>query len=489
MINSVDICENKTPDMGRKILGESEGKRIVQSLLSTLSPIPSVELKVMSYWTSNNKWGRNKVTISSDTQDVIVSVTRNYDHGRRTQAVTNQIDEVSLKGVAGIANFYGNPFWPAREPDTGFSPRQHALNEGAVWSDLTYNRAPGENANLIATLTRESKERKFLSAGYLEAYAGSLTWYTRDKWGNETTRFTKLTQAQCSATVRTTDGTSSGWAGASSYDLAHIDGVAIAMKALDKCVAGLNPVRIEPGRYTTILEPTASAEFFKLVVNLTARRQPEMFGIGNGGPFAIGYDKALERYRTKLGLKVIDERISITHDPMDPRLGTLGYPGLDRIEYVVNGVLTALTNNGAHASNELTQDTIYQERESFRVDGGSVPIEEMIASTKRGLLVTRLWGIEYVDISSVLVTGTTRDGLWLIENGVITKAVRNFRFTESPFFVLNNVDLIGESVPVFNPVNRRSVLSSPKHFNAIASISVPALKVNDFSFTSTIDAI
>jgi predicted Zn-dependent protease len=98
----------------------------------------------------------------------------------------------------------------------------------------------------------------------------------------------------------------------------------------------------------------------------------------------------------------------------------------------------------------------------------------MIATTKRGLIVTRFWGTSMVDPFSILLTGVTRDGLWLIENGKISKAVKNLRFTESPLFAFNQVDQLGPPVPIFSP-----------RLPAV----VPAVKVRDFSFTALVDAI
>jgi predicted Zn-dependent protease len=110
-------------------------------------------------------------------------------------------------------------------------------------------------------------------------------------------------------------------------------------------------------------------------------------------------------------------------------------------------------------------------------------MEEMIRSTRRGLVVTRFSNLRLLDTTggSMLSTGLTRDGLWLVENGKITKAVKNFRFTESPLFMLNSVEQLGVPVPVFRPTRHEGGELTP----AI----VPPLKVRDFSFTSTIDAI
>jgi predicted Zn-dependent protease len=115
------------------------------------------------------------------------------------------------------------------------------------------------------------------------------------------------------------------------------------------------------------------------------------------------------------------------------------------------------------------------------MSGGESSIDEMIRTTKRGLVVTRFSNIRRLDATSMLATGLTRDGLWLVENGKITKAVKNFRFTESPLFMLNAIEQLGVPVPVFRPTREEG--------GALTPAIVPPLKVRDFSFTSTIDAI
>jgi predicted Zn-dependent protease len=108
------------------------------------------------------------------------------------------------------------------------------------------------------------------------------------------------------------------------------------------------------------------------------------------------------------------------------------------------------------------------------MEGGTTTIEEMIATTKRGLIVTRFSKVEMQYNPSILLTGITRDGLWLIENGKITHPVQNLRFTESPLFVFNQVEQIGSPVPIFSP--------------GLPAMT-PPVKVRDFSFTALNDAV
>ncbi len=200
------------------------------------------------------------------------------------------------------------------------------------------------------------------------------------------------------------------------------------------------------------------------------------------GPFALERDQSLDLWRSKLGLKVIDDRLSLTHDPADPLLGVVPALGLEPITWIRNGVLETLDFDRWYSVPELSQSMPTRYRPSYRLSGGSTTIEEMIASTKRGLLVSRFSNMRVLDESSALSTGVTRDGLWLIEQGKISKAVNNMRITESPLFVLNQVEQLGVPVPVFRP--EQFPLSG-----VIRPAIVPAMTSRDFSFTSTIDAV
>ncbi|MBX6332536.1 MAG: TldD/PmbA family protein, partial [Gemmatimonadaceae bacterium] len=273
----------------------------------------------------------------------------------------------------------------------------------------------------------------------------------------------------------------SGWAGLSSYDWAAIDPQALAARALEKCEASQHPVALEPGRYTVILEPQAVADLLEILASSMYREIPEG---GGRGPWALAPDDALKLWRTKLGLKVLDERITISHDPADPELGILPEPWMQPVTWFDKGVLVNLAYNRNYALERLNENAALRGMTGYRMSGGTTSIEEMIATTKRGLLVTRFSNIRTLDDRSLLATGLTRDGLWLIENGKISKAVKNFRFTESPLFVLNAIEQLGQPVPVFRPVKDPYEQSRP-----LTPAIVPPLKARDFSFTSTIDAI
>ena len=113
---------------------------------------------------------------------------------------------------------------------------------------------------------------------------------------------------------------------------------------------------------------------------------------------------------------------------------------------------------------------------SFLMSGGTSSLEDMIKTTERGVLVTRLWYLREVDPRTILYTGLTRDGTFLIEKGKITRAIKNFRFNDSPLFMLNNVEAIGRPVRLAGT-------------EAGGAVIVPPIKVRDFNFTSLSDAV
>jgi predicted Zn-dependent protease len=180
---------------------------------------------------------------------------------------------------------------------------------------------------------------------------------------------------------------------------------------------------------------------------------------------------------SKIGLRVLDQRITISADPADPEApfvpfayDTLPYRA---VKWIENGVLKDLAYPRIYALSTLNRSDPLNNSGSFRMAGGPTPIEEMIAGTSRGILVTRLTNVHQILPDSLLCGGTTSDGLWLIEGGKVTRSLKNFRFRESPLFAFNNLQAIGTP--------ERILLDMP-------AICPPA-KIRDFSLTSLADAI
>jgi predicted Zn-dependent protease len=180
-------------------------------------------------------------------------------------------------------------------------------------------------------------------------------------------------------------------------------------------------------------------------------------------------------------MKVVDERVTLSSDPLDPEAPSIpftieGLP-IGRTTWIENGVVRDLVYDRYWA--ERTMRPATSVAGTLRMSGGSATVDEMIASTRRGLLITRFWYIRAVDARTILYTGLTRDGTFLVENGKITRAVKNLRFNESPIFMLNNIEAMGAPVRV----------SASESGGPGTAVVVPPLKIREFTFTSSSDAI
>lgn len=478
----------------RRVLSREECESILERAHGFARGGGETRVVVTSWWQGELRWGRNRVSLSSDRRDIVLGIERKVVDGRPSRTLnvtTNQLDDgfieaavraAERKSLLGIDPGWGLGDYP---PLPEYPPYVGA----PVWSDATFNLTTEARGEVVRAMIAAVEAEGLLSAGYLEVRGASAM-----SKGTEAPElrqgelafwdlpYSVWTHAQLSITVRDSTGGGSGWAALASYDWNRIDPEALTERAIQKCVASRNPVALEPGRYTVILEPQAVADLIQpLVHSLASREDAER---PSASPWYLGPDEHLGLHRSKLGMKVVDSRISISHDPSDPSLGIVAAPmeTPGTVTWIDRGVLTNLGFGLSTDVKWLEGWHTLRGPLAYRMSGGDTTIEEMIASTRRGLLVTRFSNIRKLDDVSLLCTGLTRDGLWLIENGQITKAVKNFRFTESPLFVLNNVEQLGEPVPVFRPV-LHPFLGGPM------PAMVPALKVRDFSFTSLVDAV
>ncbi len=458
-------------DTDTRLLSPDECERLCRRIQSFANPVGTTSVVLQATWTGDLRWARNKVTLGGDRRGVRVTIERR-DGLLGTQVTTNQLDDVSLRAAVRVAesrmirNLY--------PPDFQRAPSLQPKPEVTIWSDATFQMPVEGRADLWESASQEAESRGFLAAGYVQVHAGEVASLSKA----DSFDIIRCSQSQFSMTVRHPQGLGSGWAGGSGYDWNQIDARAIARRAVEKCTASMNPVRIEPGRYTVILEPQAVAE---LVAKLMPWHFERIKAEQGKGPFVLGRDNALNLMRSKLGLRVMDERITISHNPMDPRLGIVPVRGLAPITWVDKGVLTTMTYDRLYAIGELMTEAAADFRLSYQMSGGDTSIDEMVQTTPRGLLVTRLNGVFEIDESTVFASGVTRDGLWLIENGKITKAVNNLRFGDSPLFMLNQIEQLGVPEPVFTPGHPAFVSVNP--------VIVPPIKARDFSFIALVDAV
>jgi len=342
-----------------------------------------------------------------------------------------------------------------------------------LWDEATYRVSAETRTQLAQAMLAEADDAGLLAFGALHLIAsGNATLAT-----DGLVQYYPTTEVLCSVTVRDPKGIASGWAGVNHYALGKIDPHAIAARALEKCQRMYTPTppsAIEPGRYTVILEPQATADLFAPVMNWLERETAEL----PEGPFG-----GRESGRSKIGERVLDRRLTLRSDPMDPDGGFLPYDTSNGTPYqpvtwIDRGVLRALAYDRRYALRTLHRETALPNPRAFRLapaDGvPTATLEELIATTARGILVTRFHDVRLLDMNSLLCSGYTRDGLWLIEDGKISRPLKNFRFAESPLFILNKVEAIGVPQRVFAP-GRAYV--------------APAVRVKDFSFTGLADGV
>jgi predicted Zn-dependent protease len=451
-----------------------------------------------SRWAGNVRWARNQISTAGDVRMDWVTVERTI-HGARANVTINDTTDTALLAAAQDAECLVGLTREARDTVLETPIPLEPMLTPQLFSEATYQLDAEQRAALAHQLAQAAAQAGLLSAGYLEVAATSIA--ALDTRGR--VRYFQYTEAQYSVTVRDPKGTGSGWAGVDSHDWTMIDAAHLSQVALEKCLQSRNPVAVEPGRYTTILEPQAVCDFLSPLFcddDLMDRTRNEQ--VWNAlGPFFKTPPTQPQPGFSKLGERVADPRITISADPMDPEAGfppfnpksggaewffTQGGAVYHPATWIDQGVLTQLAYDRVYGITSLGQPTGLPNSGAFRMSGGPTSVAEMVATTKRGLLVTRLDSVLLLDSRSLLCRGYTRDGLWLIENGKISKPVVNMVFTESILFAWNNVEQLGPPQRAFHP---HAPLPPEDIHRQPQPVVVPPMKIRDFSFTALANAI
>ena len=444
-------------------LSRAECEAIAKKVLS-FSHADECRVTISSGERANTRFAQNQISTAGDNYNNTVSIRAVF--GKRVANVsTNRLDDTSLRAAVENAERIARlaPEDPELMPELG----PQTYDEPIVWNDATASLEPEARADAVRAITEPARRAGLISTGYIEAQ--SQAFAVANSAG--LFAYQRSTAVAFTTTVRTQDGTGSGWAGGSDNDFRRIDPRALAERAIEKARRSVNPVAIEPGRYTVVLEPTAAANLIQLIAGAVNAR-----GADEGRSF---FSKA--GGGNKIGEKVVDERVTLVSDPLDPRVpaNTVGGDGLPskRVNWIENGVVKNLAYDRFWA--QRTGKAPNSAGGTLSMGGGDSSVDDMIKSTERGLLVTRFWYIRPVDPRTILFTGLTRDGTFLIENGRVTRPVKNLRYNESPIFMLNNLQAMG----------RPERVSASEAGGPGQAIMVPPIKVRDFTFTSSSDAI
>ena len=453
------------------LLERDQAKALADRVLA-MGKSDEMRVNISSDWSGNTRFAVGEITTSGEVTDSSVTITSTIGK-RRASATTNVLEDASLRRTVDLAERLARlaPEDPELMPELG--PQTYAPVNGYIarTADLGPESRAAATKRVIDDAGQAGKAAGDVSvAGYLEANALSRAVAT----SKGLFAYHRSTDANLSTTVRTPDGTGSGWASAGARDWQNVNPASLGVRAAQKAVASRNPTAIEPGAYTVVLEPQAVADLIPLLGGaLNARSADEgrsPFSKKGGG--------------TRLGEKIADQRVTILSDPTDADLlaqpfDAEGLP-LKRNVWIENGILKNLSYSRYWAQKQGKEATgggggggggFGGFPGGLKMVGGSKTTEELIAGTERGVLVTHFFYIRFLDQRTVLLTGLTRDGTFLIENGKITRSLKNFRWNESPLFMLSKIDDLGKAEPT------------------AAGQVMPAIRAKDFTFTSLSDAV
>lgn len=432
------------------------------------------DVEVIFYGTRNalTRFANNVIHQNMAEDNVMVSV-RTVFGGRTARATTNKLDDESLKRVVQASEHLAK----VQQPDPDLLPMADAtqlpLSPPQRYFEQTAAITPKQRAETVDQIVAVASKHQLTTAGIVsnsESAEGIFNSRGLSQWHTQTS-------SEISITMLGED--SSGWQKANFPNVDDLDAGALAEIAAHKAVGAANPRELPPGKYTVILEPAA-------VLDMVG------FMFYDFGGLAILDQRSF--LTNRVGIRLFGENINIADDVAHPLQSGSPFDGegvpRQRVQLVENGVVRRLVY--ARSTAEKMKHSEYKDNvgpmaptgHGFPLPNeiGEAPmnivfappkqaktVEEMIASTERGILVTRLWYIREVDPYEKILTGMTRDGTFYVEGGKVRNGIRNFRFNESIIHMLSNVEAMGTPVRA----------SGEESFDMV----VPPMQIKDFNFT------
>jgi predicted Zn-dependent protease len=426
------------------------------------------------------RFANNTIHQNVEEENSVVSIRTNFG-GRTARATANQFDDASLQRAVAASEKLARVQVP--DPELLPMPTVEEANANDTLADKNIHATrffeqtaaitPADRAEVVKGIVAVADRRKLTTAGIYsasESVEGIFNSRGLAQWHRQTLAEVSITML---------GGDSSGWQKANSTDVRNLDPLRLAETAAQKAADSAHPREIAPGKYAVILEPAA-------VLDIVGFMFWDYSGV------AILDQRSF--LNDRIGTKLFGENINIADDSQHPLQAGSPFDGegmrRKRVPLVENGVVKRVVY--ARATAQKMRNSEYAAKvgpieatgHGFPLPNemGEMPmnivfgaaektqsVQEMIASTERGVLVTRLWYIREVDPYEKIVTGMTRDGTFLVENGQVRSGLRNFRFNQSLIAMLSNVEAM--SVPVRG--------SGEESFDMV----VPAMKVAEFNFT------
>jgi len=420
--------------------------------------VPETEVHVDEVIDALTRFANNSIHQHVAEHGLTVSLRVVVD-GRTARVTTNRVEEDALRAALESAASLAS----SQPKDPGLLP---------LPAKQTY-RPVRRFIDPTAALSAESRARAVKNTCTLAESNGQIaagifsSGQSQSVLANSRGLFAAYRQTQAEFSVTMQQGSATSWAKANAADFRAFDPPALAKTACEKAARAENPAELAPGKYTVILEPAAVLDLVGfLFYDFSATAVQDQRSCFSG----------------RLGKPLLGKSITISDDVYHPE--QLGAPfdgeGIprQRVLLVDGGVPRNLvysrrsakksgvrpTGHGFDLPNEYGEAPM-----NLVIGGGKSSIAEMIAGTDRGLLVTRLWYIRELDPYEKVMTGMTRDGLFLVEKGKVTQSVRNFRFNQSIVQMLRNVEALGPS--------RRA--TAEESFEMV----VPPMKIGNFHFS------
>jgi predicted Zn-dependent protease len=350
----------------------------------------------------------------------------------------------------------------ADNPDFASLPSPTKITPVEAWNETTAAFSPEDRARVVEQICSAATNARLVAAGAFRTSRGELA--VLNSLG--VSAYHRIATADINTVVM--GETSSGWSQRMTLDASEIDGALMAAEAIEKAQGGANPGQLEPGEYDVILEEDAVADILDYFAYLSLGAQAYV----DKRSFMSG----------RIGERVMGENISIWDDGLSLAgvPAPFDYEGVAKqaVDFVVDGVAKGVVwdsyygniENQASTGHALPAgNTMGPIPGNLFMNTGDATKAEMIAATKRGVLVSRFWYTRSVHPLTVVMTGMTRDGTFLIEDGKISRPVANLRFTQSYLEAMNNVEMIG-----------RDSRLMPMEMGA--ACRVPALKIRGWNF-------
>jgi predicted Zn-dependent protease len=450
--------------------------------MARASKAEGVELQFDGGERSGTRWANSSITTNLIQFDQNLSITVRLGN-KSGNATTREFDDESLQSAISEAmeaaqKARENPNLPALVK----GPQDYVPVDAVL--PATAEFGPGERAAWVKQSVDICEKKGVLGAGYIpKTYQTTALANSEGLFG-----YYQYAETGFILTCRMGAGSGSGWAGITgAKDLAQVNVAELSEIASNKALKSQKPRAIEPGRYTTILEPRACARFLSTMMGaFNAGGGGGGFGGGGGGGFnfgGVGRPFVNADGTPKIGQKLFSDSFTLKSDIGNPILrqtplmndGSAARP----VTWIEKGVLKNVYYDPATARRQKVAPSPANPNMSLAIDGTNQSIEDMIKSTRRGLLVTFFWYIRPVDTLTLLNTGMTRDGLFLIENGEVTGPVQNFRWNMSPLVGFANISAIGKPVPIH----------TGEAYDGPGTALVPPIRVEDFYMTSVSPAV